>query len=190
MTNIENTSREGSKKHRNICIDMTPMVDLGFLLITFFIFTSSLTESKAMTFYMPKEGPPQKVSNKNVLTVIVDETFSLVVYEGDWQTAVSSKKIITTGYGSSGIGKLINDKKARIKKEDPTDQLFVVIKPLETAEYRNVINTLDEMEIYEVPSYSITEPTKEEILYVRPDLTGNRKPETGNRIVVLSTLKL
>jgi biopolymer transport protein ExbD len=173
MTNIENSSRKGSKKHMSIRIDMTPMVDLGFLLITFFIFTSALTESNAMKLYMPKDGPETEVSDKNVLTVLVDETFTLTVYEGDWKTASNHQKIVATGYGPSGLGKLINDKKERMLKEDPSDKLFVVIKPVATAEYRNIINVLDEMTIYQVPSYAITEPTPEETSFISVSKLNN-----------------
>lgn len=170
MTNIENTSRKGRTKPWNLRIDMTPMVDLGFLLITFFIFTSSLTESKAMKLHMPSDGLPAEVSEENVLTILVDAGNDLIVYEGNWTAAVSSGKIGVTGYGPSAIGKLIQEKKLKMHKEDPSDKLFVIIKPLEAAEYRNLVNVLDEMAIYAVPSYAITEPTKDEESYVKRSL--------------------
>ena len=171
MTNIENSSRKGGMKRWNIRIDMTPMVDLGFLLITFFIFTSSLNESKAMKFYMPKDGPPMGISDNNVLTLIVDASNMLLAYEGNWADAVSLGKVKKTGYGPSALGKLIQDKKLKIQRKDHSDRLFVIIKPKQTAEYRNVVNVLDEMAIYEVPSYAITEPTEEEAAFIPP---GNR----------------
>jgi biopolymer transport protein ExbD len=163
MTNIEDNSLKGATKRWNVRIDMTPMVDLGFLLITFFIFTSSLTESKAMRLYMPKDGPGMKVSDKNVLTILVAADHSLLVYEGAWNPAGVSNT------STSKLGKLILEKKSRIVAEDPRHKLFVVIKPLETAKFRNIVNVLDEMAIYEVPSYAITEPTKEESEYTIPD---------------------
>lgn len=54
-------------------VDMTPMVDLGFLLITFFVFTTTFTSNRMMPLYLPDKtdeiGPPVKY--KNTLTLIL-----------------------------------------------------------------------------------------------------------------------
>ena len=53
-------------------IDMTPMVDLAFLLITFFIFTTAMSEKKAMKLFMPTEkGRPTSLGESKVLTVLL-----------------------------------------------------------------------------------------------------------------------
>ena len=53
---ISNQSKNNKRIHKNPKIDMTPMVDLGFLLITFFIFTTSMAEPKAMNLIVPDDG--------------------------------------------------------------------------------------------------------------------------------------
>src|ERR1044071_158472 len=68
-------------------IDMTPMVDLGFLLITFFIFTTSLMEPTVTKLAMPKESKDTAtLFEKTLLTMLVDKD-NAYVYEGSWEKA-------------------------------------------------------------------------------------------------------
>ncbi len=59
------------KRNQKLKIDMTPMVDLGFLLITFFIFTTSMGEPMATNLFMPKDGPVSNLSGSTALTVFI-----------------------------------------------------------------------------------------------------------------------
>ena len=64
-----NQTGSKTKPTHNLKIDMTPMVDLGFLLITFFIFTSAISESKGLNLYMPKDGPNTNQPASKALTL-------------------------------------------------------------------------------------------------------------------------
>ncbi|MCH5596517.1 ExbD/TolR family protein [Niabella ginsengisoli] len=71
------------RKTAALRIDMTPMVDLGFLLITFFIFTATMNEPKAMDLFMPKDdGSPTPTSESGALSIIADKGGSIFYYEG------------------------------------------------------------------------------------------------------------
>ena len=65
-----------SKKH-STHIDMTPMVDLAFLLLTFFLFTTTLNKPKAMEVMMPDdqiENPnPPEIKASNAMTILLSE---------------------------------------------------------------------------------------------------------------------
>ena len=77
MTGITPTTNERCKagvsrsKKSVPKIDMTPMVDLGFLLITFFVITAELSKPVTMDLFMPKEGPPIKLRKSDALTFLL-----------------------------------------------------------------------------------------------------------------------
>lgn len=82
-----------AKKH-DLRVDMTPMVDLGFILITFFVMTVELTKPAALALNMPKEGgPPTTLGESNALTVLLDGE-KVYYYHGDWQQASLKKRSI------------------------------------------------------------------------------------------------
>jgi len=149
------------KKSHPDKIDMTPMVDLGFLLITFFIFTATLSQPSVTKLIMPKEGPTSDVKASEALTLLLkkDKAF---VYEGLWDDALKRASIVEASYDlKSGIGQQIREKQKRLAAKDA---LVVLIKPLQDASYQNVIAALDDMQINNVKRYAIMEATPAEKL--------------------------
>ena len=180
MAQIENTAnvRKGKSfshnKKRIIGIDMTPMVDLGFLLITFFVFTTTMSTPKATDLFMPKDdiSHPQPLPNSLALSLLLDENNKVFYYNGDFKEAVSANKIFETNYSTyEGIGKIIRQKQKDIeasgKFADGRKGLMLLIKPTPGSVYKNVIDALDEAVINDVRKYAIIEPTNEEIGYLR-----------------------
>jgi biopolymer transport protein ExbD len=80
-------------KRSRLRIDMTPMVDLGFLLICFFVFTTTMSRPVVTTLYMPKEGPPINISESKTLTFLLDRNDQVFYYQGDWQTAIDNHAV-------------------------------------------------------------------------------------------------
>ena len=180
MAQIENTAdvRKGRSFSHNkkqvIRIDMTPMVDLGFLLITFFVFTTTMSTPKATDLFMPKEdiSRPQPLPNSLALTLLLDDNNKVFYYNGDFKEAVSASKIIETNYSTyDGIGKIIRQKQKDIdgsaKFADGRKGLMLLIKPTSKSVYKNVIDALDEAVINDVKKYAIIEPAKEENDYIK-----------------------
>jgi biopolymer transport protein ExbD len=152
------------RKHVKLKVDMTPMVDLGFLLITFFIFTTSLAEPVTTKLNMPADGPATPVKESKSLTVILDSD-RVYAYEGKWEDALRADSIIRTSYDvREGIGKLIRQKQLRL--QNPKD-LVLIIKPLQTARYSNVIDLLDEALINGVTRHALVEASPGEGRYFK-----------------------
>jgi biopolymer transport protein ExbD len=133
-------------------IDMTPMVDLGFLLITFFMLTTTLAKPVTMQLNMPdktdtKETSPVKLSE--TLTVCPDEN-KVYYYQGIPTEAGTVMQV--TNYSETGIRKVIADLKAKVG-----NNFTIVIKPTKGAKYRNMIDMLDECAITNNKRYALLE---------------------------------
>jgi biopolymer transport protein ExbD len=142
------------------------MVDLGFLLITFFIFTTSMAEKRTTNLLMPKEGKPADLAESKALTAILDKNNKVFVYAGKWNADANSKNVVETNYNLyQGLGSLIRAKQKQLQQNK--DGLMLLIKPLNGASYQNVIDALDEAVINNVQRYVIVEATQEEKLYIQ-----------------------
>lgn len=159
------------KKH-SLKTDMTPMVDLGFLLITFFVFTSSLSEPRALQLNMPAEGPPTPVAASAALTILLGENNTVYYYEGDlitigWQQAIARGKIIKTNFSlRQGIGGMIRNKQKQLDRQpvngEGREGLMMLIKAGARSSYKNVIDALDEAMINGVKKYAVVKISAEE----------------------------
>lgn len=132
-------------------VDLTAMVDLAFLLITFFMLTTVLSKPKAMPAVMPVPGPPGNVPESSTMTICLGKNNRAV-----WYLGLPDKPLITpteTGYGNA-LGKAIANTQSDVFKRSHKG-LFVIIKPSDHSRFENLTETLDDMKIYGVPGYAI-----------------------------------
>jgi biopolymer transport protein ExbD len=159
------------KKHL-LKIDMTPMVDLGFLLISFFVITTELSKPRAMNLYMPADGPPMPLGESNAMTVLLDGNSKIWYYHGDWKTASAGNAVYATSYsGQQGLRQMVIEKQKQLasnpKNKEGRDGLMVMVKANEKASYENVVDVLDEMAINGVKKYALVKITPEETSWLR-----------------------
>lgn len=128
-------------------IDMTPMVDLAFLLLTFFILTTSLTDKHVLELPMP-DGPPSPVNEKNILNIVPAEGNKLYWWPG------LAGAIKETDY--SRLRRLLLE----ATKANPN--LMVLVKPMDRSRYENIIDVLDELTITRTQRYAIVDFTDED----------------------------
>ena len=148
----QTSERKNKTSKLSLRIDMTPMVDLGFLLITFFIFTATMAEQKATKLYMPADGN-SNLGESSALTFILKGSDSVLWYAGTLQDAMFNNTILSTNYNTRlGIGKVIREKQKSMNKKE---ELMILIKPSDASTYNNLVNMLDEIVINSVKKYTI-----------------------------------
>ena len=140
----------GVKKGKKLStrVDLTPMVDLGFLLLTFFVFTTTMSQSTAMKMNEPKDDPNQqmKVKNSGAMTILLGKGNQVYYYYGQLMPETISQDFKSTTF--KGIRALILEK----KKATPIDDLMYIIKSDDNSTFKNAIDILDEMTISDVPA--------------------------------------
>jgi biopolymer transport protein ExbD len=159
------TGKKNRERKAQLKIDMTPMVDLGFLLITFFIFTTTMGEPAVTKLYMPADGDSSTLNKDFSLTVLLDGNDSVYYYHGVLDEALQKQQINGSNHDlKTGIGNIIREKQKHLGERKK--ELMLLIKPLETSSYSNLINTLDEVLINDVTKYAIVNATEGERNFV------------------------
>ena len=166
-------------------IDFTPMVDLGFLLITFFMLTTTLAKPQIMALVMPdkdvKKEDLEPVKESKVLTLLRGENDTVYWYEG-----ITNPTLDSTDYSAEGLRKVILNKMDKVKTqfgvEDYEDfktkepkkgsYLNVLIKPTKQGKYKNLVDALDEMSITKVRYYVILDVSEAEERFIKNPAAG------------------
>ena len=168
------SGRNKSAKHkgsnrRSTRVDLTPMVDLGFLLITFFVFTTNLSKANAMKFTFPKDGKPKDVKESASMTIILGEAHQVYYYERKLDLVNGLSQVKRTTF--PGIRQLITAK----KRSTNLDDLMFVIKASSEARFKDFIDLLDEMTICDIPlgHFAEVELTPEERVIIKLIPKGN-----------------
>lgn len=163
----------GVKKGKKMStrVDLTPMVDLGFLLITFFIFTTTMAKPKTMEINMPntekiEEDKKNKIKESAAFTVLLSKDHRVYYYEGLATDPTQPPDLKVTGFkDKDGIRDAIIAKNEKVKSLiaqgalTAKDQMTVLIKPDTNSTYEDLVNILDEMTINDVRIYAIVDIT-------------------------------
>ena len=155
-------------KKQDAGVALTAMVDLAFLLITFFMLTTSLSKPQSMNLAMPDKDdtkvnePVLDVADDRTLTILLGEKNKMVWYYGLPKTPIEGPTVV--GYGKNGIRKelLAKTKSVVAKYGDPKKGLIVLVKASKKSTYRNLVDILDEIAITNVPTYAIVDITPED----------------------------
>jgi biopolymer transport protein ExbD len=153
----------GRKKHEKVRakkmstrVDLTAMVDLAFLLITFFMLTTTLSQPQTMEINMPlkpedEENRPE-VKQSKVLTLLLAADDRVFYYHGLPEDGMS---VDYTNFSAKGVRAILLDKKAEVEAEHGKDETLVLIKASDESKYKNFVDILDEMSITGIQRYAI-----------------------------------
>jgi len=144
-------------------VDLTAMVDLAFLLITFFMLTTTLSKTKAMDMAMPDKDelhPDQlPVPATRTMTILLGSNNKLEWYIGE--TGKSAPTV--DNFGKDGLRKALIDNSEKIKATHNGQPMIVLIKPSDKSNYNNFVNTLDELNITGIDIHAVVDITPLEI---------------------------
>jgi biopolymer transport protein ExbD len=190
-TLIQNTpASKGRIKKHDLHIDFTPMVDLGFLLITFFMLTTSLNTIHRLTISLPDAdkgvSSPSPIKASQAFTLIMSDHNKVYYYNGD-----ELNKTTQTDFSKSGIEKILKQKSItvnpkldsvsfyeslynshKISKEEFEKQvnyfandnrnIFVFIKATTLAKFQNLVSVIDALNKNNIRHYAIDDLNDDE----------------------------
>lgn len=146
-------------------IDMTPMVDLAFLLLTFFLLTTTFNKPKTMEVNMPDkvddETQQTKINENDILNLVLAEDNKIFWWVG------LEPPVNQTNYSKDGVRKVI------LQHTRANPKMMVLIKPKDESRYENMVNILDEMDITDTKRYAIVEYSPDD----KAIITGNMPVE-------------
>jgi biopolymer transport protein ExbD len=166
MAEITTTnSNKGGKRctRKSTKVDLTPMVDLGFLLITFFVFTTTMSMTTAMGMVTPNENPtpePTEIAASTVITVLPAADDKLYYYEGN-----ETSNLKMTDYSATGLRKVMVDKKKKVEANGK--DAILIIKPSKYSNFKNLINIIDESKICLYKRYFLDKASEEDELKIQ-----------------------
>jgi biopolymer transport protein ExbD len=157
MAEMDTSSGGGHKKgpgvkkskKQSTRVDLTPMVDLGFLLITFFVFTTTMSKPTAMAMNEPKDDKKDtevKVKESGSMTILLGKANQVYYYYGNLQADKVSEQFKATNFEK------IREEIVNKKKNTPLGDLMYIVKADKESVYKNIIDILDEMKICAVPA--------------------------------------
>ena len=182
-----NEHKKNAPKKINLRVDFTPMVDMNMLLITFFMFCTTLSKPQMMNLVMPTkdksvvEGHQTQTEASKTITLLLAENDVVYYYSGKLEDA----SLMKTDYSPTGLRAILVNRNGEVirqiaelrlqkQKNEISNEIFeqktseirdakggqvVVIKPMDASTYENLVDVLDEMQICSIGMYAIVDVT-------------------------------
>lgn len=144
------------RKRLGFHLDMTPMVDVAFLLLTFFMLTTTFSKSNTMEINMPPETGEVRIAEQNVMTVRIagdgmaycslgeEVPRRIALYEPS-----DSRRMVLSGE----LRSLLREQTAANRK------MVIVVKISEKAKYKNLVDLIDELNLMKIDRFSLDDYT-------------------------------
>ncbi|MGJ1385286.1 ExbD/TolR family protein [Sphingobacterium spiritivorum] len=159
----------GKKERRSIRsrampkVDLTAMVDLAFLLITFFMLTTSLNTPNNLAVAMPDKGPitePVLINEDRTINLLLGDNNEITYYKGADQYPKS--RPLKVSYGKLGLRELLINLRKEVFQSTGGQDMIVLIKPGNESVTKNLVDVLDEIQIADVRRFMITKMSAKE----------------------------
>ena len=170
MAEIQGKADHGGKggkkraKKMSTKIDMTPMVDLAFLLLTFFMLTTTFAKPNVMQLTMPVKKTDDvedtKIKASQAMTIILGKDNKAYYYFGlntPLDKTVQKPELKVTNFSAAGIRQVL------LSRQRQQPEPIILIKPTEDAKYKNMVDILDEMNITNQKKYALVKVSKDDL---------------------------
>ncbi|MEI7906534.1 MAG: biopolymer transporter ExbD [Bacteroidota bacterium] len=155
MADVDLSQSKGKQKHKGrkkkkrvgVRIDMTPMVDVAFLLLTFFMLTTSMSKPQTMEINLPPSETKADVAESNLLTLRITDDFKIF-----WNIGVEKPVTID---GAAKKDRLINLGKLLKDRNRANPKLITLIKVDGKAKYIDMVDVMDELNINDITRFSL-----------------------------------
>ena len=174
MSEVQAKDTSGGKggkkraKKMSTKIDMTPMVDLAFLLLTFFMLTTTFAKPNVMQLTMPVKKTDDvedtKIKNSQAMTILLGKDNKAYYYFGmntPSDKSVPKPEMKVTNFGANGIRQVI------LTRQRQQPEPILLIKPTDDSKYRNMVDILDEMNITNQKKYALVKASKDDLDLVK-----------------------
>ncbi|MCX6179652.1 MAG: biopolymer transporter ExbD [Chlorobiales bacterium] len=145
-------------------LDMTPMVDVAFLLLTFFMLTTTFSKSNTMEINIPPEKLEVRVAEKNVMTMRI---------AGDGMAYCSlgneaPKRIPLYDTQDTGQLSLSRELRSLLKQQTKSNEkMVIVVKLSEKAKYKQLVDIIDELNLMKIDRFSLDDYTEQDALEIK-----------------------
>lgn len=162
-----NPKNSRRRRHlRNTRVDLTAMVDLGFLLITFFMLASTFNQTKVLSLFSQKQSDDSrfKPDDHKLISVLIGKSGTYYIQTLNHRGSDSYWTITDSVLNKFELFRLLETKLNFLKQKFQTDSVLeVVIKPVETSRYQSFIDLLEVINAHKIKNYTITRPDKSEL---------------------------
>ena len=157
-TNTTAKTNKGKRVNKKSTrVDLTPMVDLGFLLLTFFVFTTTMARPATMNIVQPKDSENRiDIAQSCAISVLLDKDNKIFYYEGMQQDNAVLRE---TNFSAEGLRQVLLQKKVAVQKiKGSADEMVLILKMTDDSNYKNFVDVVDEVQITGVKHYFMAEP--------------------------------
>jgi biopolymer transport protein ExbD len=164
--NGRSSVKKGKRRSKRLGfhLDMTPMVDVAFLLLTFFMLTTTFSKSNTMEINIPPEKLEVKVAEKNVMTMRI---------AGDGMAYCSlgneaPKRILLYDTQDTGQLSLSRELRSLLKQQTKSNEkMVIVVKLSEKAKYKQLVDIIDELNLMKIDRFSLDDYTEQDALEIK-----------------------
>jgi len=164
--NGQRGKKKGRRRSKRIGfhLDMTPMVDVAFLLLTFFMLTTTFSKSNTMEINIPPEAVEVKVAESNVMTLRISDDFMAYCSLGE----EAPRRIALYDPGDTRQMALSGELRSLLRQQTvANEKMVIVVKISEKARYKHLVDIIDELNLMKIGRFSLDDFTEQDALEIQ-----------------------